>query len=920
MTRIRLLGPVELLRADGTVAGLGAAKRRSVLAALALELNQVVSGDRLMDIVWDGNPPRSAKAALQGHIAQLRKDLGDGVELVTRSPGYQLVADRSLLDVTRFEDLLAEAANTSDAEAVELLNSALALRRGPAMSDVPAERLHREVSARLEESAVNAVQELGRRLLRLGRAAEAVDRLREAVALRPLREPLVEKLVLSLHQAGRQAEALDVYHETRARLADELGVDPGPGLLAALNTVLETEEPPATPAAVPAQLPRQNRGFVGRSAELAELGSGRDGDGAIRILTGPAGVGKTALALRWAHQVAARFPDGNLFCDLRGFDETEPVDPGQVLTGFLRALGVPDARIPADLEERAALYRSVLAGRRMLVILDNARSADQVRPLLPGTSGCEVLVSSRSRLDDLTATEGALRMTVPALSREAAVRVLGVVLGAERVAAEPEAAAELAELCDRLPLALRIAAARGSGQPHTTVRSLVEALSDEHHRLCELSLPDSGAAVRSALTWSYHQLDPGSARLFRLLSRHPGVDVDRYAAAALAGTTIAQSQVHLERLLAVHLLHRTGTDRYGRHDLVRLYTTTVADEEPAAERDAATARLLDYYLHTVDAGRRLITDSAWQPRIRAEHRPAESPELSTVTAALGWFRAEEDNLHNALASAAAGGLWDRACGLALCMERFHYHLGDLSSQAEVAQRGLVTARELGDARAQAMFHIHLGENLVQFGHPDNAVMHGEQALRLSAGDPLDTCNALLGLGLFLHASGMHADALGHAAESITLARSIRNIAVEAYASILRASILRAEGDRTAALGALRRAVDLASEHGRDVHGSVVLLIAGELMQGFGMDSQALGLFHRGLAVARDTEDLVFQARHHRSIGNAMAQLDNPAAALPHWTRAERLYSVLGLPEGSDVRECITGANAAVPAVADARAG
>jgi DNA-binding SARP family transcriptional activator len=715
--RIRLLGPVELLRADGSTAGIGAAKRRAVLAALALDLNQIVSADRLMDIVWDGQPPSTAKAALQGHIAQLRKDLGDGVRLVTHFPGYRLLAPRSLLDVTRFEDLVTEAGNAADADAVELLHTALALRRGPPLADVTSERLHHEVSARLDESVVTAVHELARRLHRLDRGTEGIGLLQEAVEMRPMREPLVELLVLSLHQAGRHAEALDVYHDLRTRLADELGIGPGVGLRRAFHTVLDAEDE-AEPTVIPAQLPRENNVFVGRDAEFAQLDAGLDGDGAIRILTGPAGVGKTALALRWAHRVAADFPDGQLFLDLRGFDEAEPVEPDQALSWFLHAYGVPDARIPADLDERTALYRSVLAGRKVLVVLDNARSAAQVRPLLPGTSGCAVLVSSRSRLDDLAATEGAVRVPVPALNKTAAVTVLGKVLGAERVAAAPEAAAALAELCDRLPLALRIAAARAASCPRLGVPSLVDILADEH-RLSRLSMPDSGVGVRTALTWSYRQLDAASARLFRLLGEHPGTDIDRFAAAALTGTTVRENQARLASLQSVHLLHETGPGRYGRQDLIRLYATESAAEEPPAERDAAIARLLDYYLYTADICWRLVADSAWWPRTLVTHPPAEIPELPTAQAALHWLRTEENNLHHARALAAEHRRQGRARQLTRFLERFRL-LGDFTAQDEVARRGLAAARELGRAPAQPVFASRVMQNWLDARAPKRA--------------------------------------------------------------------------------------------------------------------------------------------------------------------------------------------------------
>ncbi|WP_246154482.1 AfsR/SARP family transcriptional regulator [Saccharopolyspora hirsuta] len=700
--RIRLLGPVEMLRADGSAVPIGAAKRRSVLAALAIDLNRVVSADRLMDIAWEGDPPPTAKAALQGHVAKLRKDLGSDVELVTRAPGYQLIAPRSAVDITQFEDLVAAARTAPDAEAVELLDAALSLHRGAPLADVAAERLRREVVDRLDESMINAVHELAWRLHRIGRAVEGINPLREAVAMRPLREPLVELLVLSLHQAGRQAEALDVYHETRARLAEELGVTPGPGLQAAFHQVLGSADE-SEPAAVPAQLPRESTGFVGRGAELAELDRTRD-DSAVRILTGPAGVGKTALALRWAHRSAGKFPDGCLFADLRGFDGGAPVEPRRVLSAFLRALGVPETRIPDNTDERAALYRSVLAGRRVLVVLDNARSAAQVRPLLPG-AGCSVLVTSRSRLDGLSATAGAVQIPVPPLSREAAVDVLRLVLGDARVDAEPEAAVELAELCDRLPLALRIAAARPA---HRTIRSLVTAAAGRH-RLAALSLPDSGEGIRAALAGSYCWLDPASARLFRLLGEHPGDSVDCFAAAALAGTPAHETFSRLERLASIHLLHETDQGRYRWSDLVRLYAAEVAEEEPVAERNAAFTRLLEHYMHIADRGLRYVVDSPWHRWVTPT--PTELPEVRTAQAALTWFRAEETNLHQVLEAAISRGEHEQACHLALSLERFHHRLGDRAAQTELSRRGLGIARDLGDARAQAIFSAHLCEDL-----------------------------------------------------------------------------------------------------------------------------------------------------------------------------------------------------------------
>ncbi|GAB3897233.1 hypothetical protein GCM10029964_079760 [Kibdelosporangium lantanae] len=586
--RIRLLGPVELVARDGRPVELSAAKRRTVLATLALDLNQVVSGDRLIDVAWEGNPPPSARAALQGHIAQLRKQFGGGVELVTRAPGYQLVADRSLVDVTRFDDLVAQARTVPAAHAVELLRSALALWRGRALADVPVDQLREQASTQLEEARLAALHDLGERLFQLGRITEVVDELRDAADHYPMREPLVELVVRALHRTGRQAEALRLFHRTRTMLAEELGVDPGAGLRETYQLVL-TGSPTATdPTATPAQLVRANRGLVGRARHMADLtasltgapppavtagppsgvaaGVGRSNP-PIRLLTGPAGGGKTSLALHWCHQVAADLPDGQLFVDLKGFGADDPVEPGVALTGFLRALGVAESRIPVGVTEQAALYRSLLADRRMLVLLDNACTAEQVRPLLPGSPSCVVLVTSRHRLDDLVVTEGAVPLLVDVLEPDDAVTVLGLIAGPERVAAEPEAARRLAELCDGLPLALRVAAGRLATRPQWTVGDVVDHLAGTLP-----ALPGTGLSVRAALEASYRRLPPRARRLLGLVRD----DIDPRTAAALTGTSVAEARADLDAIAALHLLHETGRDSYSCRGLVRLFVNELA--------------------------------------------------------------------------------------------------------------------------------------------------------------------------------------------------------------------------------------------------------------------------------------------------------------------------------------------------------
>ncbi|MGW4110277.1 BTAD domain-containing putative transcriptional regulator [Actinosynnema sp. NPDC004786] len=898
--RVNLLGPVELVSAGGEAVRLGAAKRRTVLAALALELNRVVSGDRLLDLVWDGSPPPQAKAALQGHIAQLRKVLADGVALVTRSPGYVLTGERADVDVFRFEDLLATARDAPDEDAVRLLRDALALWRGPVLADVPGDHLREAVSARLEELRLVAVQELATRLTRLDRAAEAVSGLRDAVEANPLREALVARLVLALHWSGRQAEALAVYHRTRERLADELGVDPGPELREAYQTVLAGDTAP-TPAVdrAPAQLPREHRGFVGREEELSDLGTALIGqDSAIGLLVGPAGVGKTALALRWAHGVAADFPDGQLFVNLRGFDETEPLDPRTALIGFLRAFGLTDSQIAVDLEGQAAQYRSLLAGRRVLVFLDNARSAEQVRPLLPGSPRCLVLVTSRHRLDDLVVTEGASSLHVPTLPESSAEDLLTALLGRQRIEQEPEAVAELVELCDRLPLALRIAGARLASRPRWTIQSLVDELRDEQGRLAALSLPEAGRGVHAALAVSYRELPEGAARLFRRLGLHPGTDLDSYAAAALLDINVVSARTHLRTLAYANLLHESTPDRYSRHDLVRLFTHHLAATESDVDNQVAANRLLDYYLHVADRARAHLSDHV-RPFGPIEHRPASFPELASHAAALDWFTLEEANLGLALDIAVNSGQRERTWQLALCLDAFHFRRGNRLDRLALCRIGLAATRSLGDRHAQATFLLRLGSTLADLGRIDEAIKACTRAAALSDGDRHLELAALANLGYCLMADDQLDRAQETILEALEVAREVGDNRSQASIQNNLANVLLRKHRPEEALRHATEALGLFPSAPSKAH-TATLHTVGAASQQLGRADEALESYRAGLALAARLGDRYQEALCHRAIGDVLEQSEGPAAARPHWLAALQLYRDLRLADADDL--------------------
>ncbi|WP_283136367.1 AfsR/SARP family transcriptional regulator [Rhizohabitans arisaemae] len=632
--QVSLWGPLAVSTDRRPVAVPGG-RLRTLLVCLALEGGGMVSTDTLTERMWADRLPGRPRGALQTNITRLRRLLGpQTVETVAH--GYALRIRRQDVDLLRFRELAARARRAAAAgtaeEEMRLLREALALRRGEPFGGVDSSWLERELAPQVEEEWFAALTRRFDLEMAAGYHDGVLPELWNLAAAYPLREPVWERLMLALQGAGRRADALQVYRQARSVLREELGLEPGRRLRRLHGALLQgtpddTREGltapgrrPAVPtasASVPLrQLPSDVSRFTGREDTLAELDAVLHRSGAqhgpgtepasrpieIAVVSGPAGVGKTALAVRWAHAVRDRFPDGQLYLDLRGYGTAEPVEPSAALGLLLQALDVPAARLPVGVDMRAALLRSVLTGRRMLIVLDNARDSAQVRPLLPG-SQVFVLVTSRNQLRGLGALAGAHRVTVHPLRPPESLALLGEILGP---AAPPAALGyELAELCGRLPLALCIAAELAGRQPADGPADLVRRLRAQRDRLNVLSTGDDPQGdLRSVLSWSYRALTPPAAHLFRLLSLHPGgAAVEEEAVAALLGVPIPDARRSLDELVRAHQLVRHGLTAHAMQELVRLYAAERLDEEETRqERSAAVRRLREWSARTPEPG------------------------------------------------------------------------------------------------------------------------------------------------------------------------------------------------------------------------------------------------------------------------------------------------------------------------------
>ncbi|MET7699938.1 BTAD domain-containing putative transcriptional regulator [Streptomyces sp. NPDC005485] len=832
--RFNILGPIEGW-SNGARLRLGGVIQERVLATLLLEPGKVLPVSRLVEAAWDDDPPATASHQVRKAVADLRRRIPDGSEVLqTEGPGYRVVIEESQNDLSEF-GLLVRAAKAAVAEnrfteAVESLRGALALWRGPVLSGVGGPVIDAAATS-IEERRLTASEQMLELRLALGEAVEVIPDLRELVGRHPLRETLRGQLMIALYRAGRQAEALEEYGKVRELLVEELGVDPGPQLTRLYEGILrespELAGPPvAAPAPPPAPLPAEPpctlpydlADFTGRDRELGELlrcATERSEQGPrIVAIDGMGGSGKTSLAVRAAHRLADEYPDGQLHIDLRGYTPgDQPVSAGTALDSLLRALGIPGDRIPDEVAGRTALWRATLTGKRLLILLDNAADADGIQPLLPVSPGCLVLLTSRARLVDL---DGAQWISIGVMPPGESAALVAETLGAARVAAEPEAAAELARLCDHLPLALRIATARLRNRPRWTLQYLAERLRDETRRLDELS---SGArSVSATLRLSYQALDEECRTAFRTLALHPGGDINVHAAGALLGSGIWDAEDLLERLLDVHLVQQPEIGLYTFHDLVRSFAQSLFDPagDTAGEDGSAVERLLGYYLTATETACDVLYPGRRHRPTGIDHSTAELPDLRDAERAQDWFTREQTALLAAVTLAERRGQ-DR---YVVCLARnlvFQLNArGQLEEFGALGRVSVAAAQRLGDLALLGMSLSNLGVACWRLGRFTEGLEAARAGRDVAArlGDRHTEAHSESTLGQFNSLLGNFPEALVHLERATAYERELAIPRAEADSLTLLSTLYEQWGRYEEAKAAALRAVELRSGLGQ----------------------------------------------------------------------------------------------------------
>jgi DNA-binding SARP family transcriptional activator/tetratricopeptide (TPR) repeat protein len=927
--RFRILGPVSVARAGRPIV-LGRGNVAALLTGLLLSANEIVSVDALVDCVWGDPSPQWPRAALHTSLSRLRNLLGDGV-VQTMPAGYRLEVDADHLDQLRFDQLVDTAGRAAgrgdDHRAVATLEAALGLWREPLLGNVESPTLHRDAVPRLTDMYLSAREDWAELCLRLDRTDPVVDVLSPLVRAHPFRERAVGHLMLALYRSGRRADALSVYDTLRTSLRDEFGIDPGTACQDLFLKVLRADpalsrpDPPAAAAISPAvnaprQLPPGIADFTGRAAEttrirdLVTTGTPVPGSPRIVAVAGKGGVGKTALAVQVAHRLRPEFPDGQLYVDLHGAAAV-PADPGDVLADFLRAFGVTGTAIPEEIDEKATMYRSMMADRRLLVLLDNATDERQVRPLLPAGADCAVIVTSRSRFTALCAGRV---VDLDVLDDTAATALLSRLIGEERVAAEPDHARYLVRLCGGLPLAVRIVGARLAARGHWLLSTLVARLADDRRRLNELTYGDLD--VRTSLGLSYRGLPPRAKVLLRRVGLLDAPSIPVWAGAALLDTDLGEAADLFERLVDAQLLDviEPGTAdgvRYGCHDLIRACAREFATaEETAGQCEAALGRAFGGWLALAEQAHRMLyggdhtvlhgSATRWGPVEAIGDRP------------LAWFDGERSAILATIRQAARSGLHELAWDLAWTAVTLFEARGYFDDWRTAQEQALAAAREAGNARGEAAMLTSLGSRLLFLQSYEEARAHCESALALfaaegdrhglglarrnlavadtmrgrldsalsgyeqarrdlhDAGDPYMEAAALRGMAQVHIELGRLGDARPQLEQALVLSRSVHSARSEAQALHMLGELHLRQGDAVAAEEAFDRVLLLVRAYGDEVGEAYALLGQGQAIASRDGFEWAGARLHESLAIACRLGDRLVEGRVLLALGEIEA--------------------------------------------------
>ncbi|MEU2717282.1 BTAD domain-containing putative transcriptional regulator [Streptomyces sp. NPDC007205] len=956
--RFTVLGSVKVWR-RGAELPLGPPKQRALLALLLLHAGQTIGLSQIVDVLWHGDPPNSAVNVVHRHIGSLRKLLEPGLPprapgnlLVRHAGGYGINTDATTLDLLNFRDLVARARDAADggeaSSAAELYTKALSLWRGEAAQGVPQDiRVHPLFSA-VDSEHLAALREGADLMLTLGTPAPVLPLLHRAIAQYPLDESLHARLIQALAQTGRQAEAFRLFQEMRLRLKNELGIEPGPELRIAHAGLLRQskratipqdgrheappkeisgppmpQSPPGRPnvptTVRPTQLPLDLRTFVGRRDELARITSALEKldeasgttSAVINTIEGMAGVGKTVLAVHLAHRLANRFPDGQLYVNLRGFDASGPyVTAAEALRSFLTALGVSARHLPADVDSQVALYRSILAGRRVLVVLDNARDSQHVRPLLPGSPTCLVVITGRTQLRGLVATHGAAPLLLGPLSEAESREVLARHLGQDRTTAEPEAVDAIVEFCHRLPLALAIIAARAATLPGFSLSSIAAELQAGHDNLDAFADEDPYTDLRTVFSWSLDGLGREAARLLRLLSLHPGPDMSATAAASLAALPVRRTTTLLAKLADAHLMIRPVPNRFAFHDMIKIYASEqVQDHDDADTRGAAVRRLLDHYVHGAHAAVTALTPNRIDATPDASVEPGvELVPLTCPDSAAAWLERELPVLLSTVVQAKSRGYPAQAWLLAQTLELYLDRRGRWQDQINIQSIAVEAALLLQDQLREAQARRALGFAYGRLAQYDRAhtELHEAIALFTTLGNPNGQARTHRSLAFLANCRDEHDAALRHYAQALDLYRSADNLTGQAL-------VLNETGWTYILHGAYRQAVTECAQavalHQKigDTNGEADAWDSlGYAHHHMGHHEEALRCYERALKLYQYMNDRYLEADTLLHMGDTHEARGSRTASVPLWREAVRILDELGHPEAEQARARLRG--------------